>query len=142
MESTTDSPSTATLIFNATQKTRPKSSDSSSSLSTETLIFNATQGTNRISNSLQTSKSTFHNHLDSSTPSDVSLSDDDEEVRKAALHLQHISRLLSSQEPPSSESDPDEDYQMETADPNPQSQRSLSLPSHGNRLALPIKLGK
>lgn len=136
-----DSLSTETLLLNATQTMKNKSSCSSSSLSTEALILIATQPTN--ADSMSISKLTLRDP-GSSTPSDVSLSDDDQEFRKAAKHLQHITRLLSSQTPPSSnsEGDLDEDYQMEMVNPIPQSQRSLELPSDGDRPDLPSKLGK
>jgi hypothetical protein len=136
-----DSLSTETLLLNATQTTKNKSSCSSSSLSTEALILIATQPTN--ADSMSISKLTLRDP-GSSTPSDVSLSDDDQEFQKAAKHLQHITHLLTSQTPPSfnSEGDLDEDYQMEMVNPIPLSQQSLDLPSNGDRPDLPSKLGK
>jgi hypothetical protein len=81
-------------------------------------------------------------HPDSSTPSDVSLSDDDEEVQRAARHLQEFTRLLSSQTPPSSSSGDDgddDDYQMDIPDPI---EDAPEPPSSPVQRALPSKLGK
>ena len=151
-----ESLSTETLLLNATQRSKDKPSASSSSLSTETLLLIARQRATADSTIvLDTSKLTLREpepsmgkltlqELELSTPSDVSLSDDYEEVQKATKHLQEISRLLSSQTPPSSDSegDPDEDYEVERVEPISQSQRSVDLPSDGDRRALGNKLSQ
>ena len=81
-------------------------------------------------------------HPDSSTPSDVSLSDNDEEVQRAARHLQQFVHLLSSQTPaPSSSGDNvDEDYETDILDPVEDPLEPP--PSSQVQRALPSKLGK
>ena len=139
--SSSDSPSTEALIRNATQPTKHILSDShsSSSLSTDALIHIASQPpTTHTDLLLHTTPNTLLD-LEPSTPEDVSLSDDDQQVQKATKHLQLISRLLSNQTPSSSSSSSsDDDFQIDINPtlPNPQSPLNEDPP------ALPTKLGK
>jgi hypothetical protein len=121
-------------------------STSSDSLSTEALIHNATQNLSHSSSSLSTDAlihiasqpvTTFLRDLESSTPEDVSLSDDDRQVQKATKHLQQFSRLISTQTP-SSSSDSDGDFNM----PIQPTSQSPHLPLDEDPPALPSKLGK
>ena len=81
-------------------------------------------------------------HLNSSTLSDVSLSNNDEEVQRAARHLQQFAHLLSSQTPAPSSSgdDADEDYEMDIL--NPVEDPLEPPPSSQVQRALPSKFGK
>ena len=126
-----ESLSTETLLLNATQGSKNEPSALSSSLSMETLLLIARQPTTADSTIvLDTSKLTLREpkpsmgkltlqELELLTPSDVSLSNNYEEVQKETKHLQEISWLLSSQTPPSSDSDrdSDEDYEVERVEP-------------------------
>jgi hypothetical protein len=128
--SSSDSLSTETLIRNATQKLI----HSSSSLSTDALIHIATQPLTTLP--LYTTPNTPL-VFEPSTPEDISLSDDDQQVQKATKHLQQFSRLFSNPIP-SSPSDSDDDFEMQIP-PTPQSPH---LPLVENPPALPSKLGK
>jgi hypothetical protein len=147
MQSTSsDSLSTEALIRNATQPTNHILSHSSSSLSTDALIHIASQPPTTHTDLLLHTTPNSLLDLDPSTPEDVSLSDDDQQVQKATKHLQLVSLLLSAQTPSSSSSSSsssDDDFHQIDIHPTLPIPQSPHLPLNQDPpVALPTKLGK
>lgn len=151
--SSSSSLSTEALVLIATQRTSPhppKDSGSSSSVSTETLMLIARQP-NLPPNKSHSNTTNFMRRKSqdsdqySLTPSDVTLSDDDQQVEQAAKHLQQFSQLLSNGESSHSsrsEEDLDGDYQVETVDADARLEGSPNLPINEDQPVLPSQLGK